>query len=309
MRLEHLRVCFLAALAAVCVLWATTAFAQTSPLDDIVRAGDAIEITVVGNREFSGIYVVDLNGRVPYPFLKYENVIGWTMTQLEQHIAGQIANVVTSAPYVIADRALTYPIRISVLGQIDRPGFIDVPNGITLQGALWMAGGPSNDADLSDVQIQRVGPNGIELLSVDLERFLFEGRTSDLVHMQDGDLIVVKGTPDADKIKVFGEVHNSGSFVPPYGATVLDMIYRAGGATRDGTLSDVRWLRKVGDTTVEEKLDISGLLRAGQTERIPLVGRGDVIIVQRKLITLQTIFQTISLIVQLFTVRELLRRI
>ena len=297
--------------AVFLVAWicAGSTVSAQSATEDIIRAGDAIEIMVVGNEAFSGVYVVDQNGRIPYRLLKDENVIGWTLTRLEQHVAGQLATILNTAPYVLADRALNFPIRISILGQIQRPGFISVPNGITLQGALWMAGGPAQGADLSDVQIQRIGPNGLEVQSVDLERFLFEGRTTDLVHMQEGDLIIVKGTPDADKIKVFGEVHSNGSYVRPYGATVLDMIYLAGGATRDGTLSDVRWLRKVGNTTVEEKLDLSELLRAGRTEDIPIVGRGDVIIVQKKLITLDTIFRTISLIVQLFAIRELFRRL
>jgi hypothetical protein len=170
-----------------------------------------------------------------------------------------------------------------------------------------MAGGPTESSDLTNVQIQRIGPNGPVHLSVNVEKFLYEGRVTDLVRMQEGDLIIVKGAPDADKVKLFGAVQSSGSYVRPYGATVLDMIYLAGGTTQEGTLSDVRWLRRVGDRVIEEKLDLAALLRAGRTDEIPLVGRGDVIIVQRRVITYEMVRDTLALIIQFFTVRALVR--
>ena len=277
--------------------------------DGIIKAGDVLKITVVNNRLFSGVYVVSSDGTLPYPFMKKDKVAGWTMSNLEYQIANKIAPVLLAPPFVIVDRAAYFSIRVSILGQIKKPGFLEVPNGIDLQGALWMAGGPRENSDLTNIQVQRIGPDGnLELTVVNLEKFLFEGRAADLVRMQEGDLIIVKGAPNADKVKVFGEVSKSGSYVRPYGATVLDMIYLAGGTTSNGTLSDVRWLRKVGDRTIEQKLNLAGLLRQGRTGEIPLVGRGDVIIVQKRLLTMGIVFQTLTLVIQFLTVRELIRR-
>ncbi len=307
--------CIGALLVLVCAV--TAVHAQVAPAaprvvsdDATLRPGDAVQITVVDNGNFSGVYVVSQDGRIPYPFMKDENVLDWTMDELGDRIANKLAPVLARAPYVIVDRAVYYTIRINILGQINTPGFIDVPNDIDLQGALWMAGGPTGTADLTNIQVQRIGPDGgLELLQVNLEKFLYEGRVADLVRMKEGDLVIVKGAPDADKVKVFGEVGNSGSFVRPYGATVLDMIYLAGGETETGTLSDVRWLRRIDGRIVEEKLDIASMLREGRTDDIPLVGRGDVIIVQKKILTLDLFFTTLSVIFQLFAVRELIRRV
>ena len=276
----------------------------------IIKAGDALQITVVNHDEFSDVVVVSPEGRVHYPFLSDNNIIGWRFSQLEDRITRQLAGVMQTAPYVIVDDAKHYSIRITILGQIARPGFIKVPHGIDLQGALWMSGGPTLNADLTNVQIRRLGPEGATLpLTVNLEKFLYEGRLADLVTMQEGDVIIVKGAPDADKVKVFGEVHQSGAYVRPYGATVLDMIYLAGGATANGTLTDVRVLRRVDEQIVQEKLDLAGLLRAGRTDEIPLVGRGDVIIVQKRLLTLGAVLTVLSLVIQFLTVRELIRRV
>lgn len=291
------------------LLLAASAGVHAQSAQRVIRAGDALQITVVNYPSFTKVVVVSPEGRIHYPFLSDENIIGWRYSELEDRITRQLAGVIATAPYVIVDDAQYYTIRISVLGQIGHPGFIEVPHGIDLQGALWMAGGPSGNSDLTDVRIQRVGPDGPIHLSVNVEKFIYEGRVTDMVRMQEGDLVIVKGAPDADKVKVFGEVNRSGSYVRPYGATVLDMIYLAGGATRAGTLSDVRWLRRSGDRVIEEKLDISGLLRAGRTDEIPLVGRGDIIIVQRRILTYAVVFQTLSLIIQFLTVHTLVRRL
>jgi len=290
------------------VFCATCGYAQPQSAR-IISAGDALQITVVNHADFSKVVVVSPEGRIHYPFLSDESIIGWRFTELEDRITRQLATVLQEAPYVIVDNAQYYAVRVSVLGQILRPGFLEVPHGIDLQGALWMAGGPSENADMTNVQIQRkAADGGIELLTVNVERFLYEGRVADLVRMQEGDIVIVRGAPDRDKVKVFGEVQRSGSYVRPYGATVLDMIYLAGGTTGTGTLSDVRWIRRKEDQRIEEKLDIAALLRAGRTDEIPLVGQGDVIIVQKRLLTLAVILVTLSLIIQFLTVRELLRR-
>lgn len=273
----------------------------------IISAGDALQITVVNHPSFDRTVVVSQDGRIAYPFISDQNIIGWRLADVEDRITRQLATVLQTAPYVIVNEAQYYTIRISILGQIARPGFIEVPHGIDLQGALWMAGGPSESSDLTNVQIQRIGSTGPIHISVNVEKFLYEGRVTDLVRMQDGDLVIVKGAPDADKVKLFGAVQRSGSYVRPYGATVLDMIYLAGGITQEGTLSDVRWLRRVGSKVIEEKLDLASLLRAGRTDEIPLVGRGDVIIVQRRVLTYQMVRDTLALIIQFFTVRALVK--
>jgi len=292
----------------ISLLAAGDAFAQ-APRVRVISVGDALQITVVNHPEFSKVAVVSLEGRIHYPFLSDENIVGWRFTELENRITQQLASVLQEAPYVIVDNAQYYAVRINVLGQIERPGFLEVPNGIDLQGALWMAGGPTENADLTNVQIQRKSTGGgIDLLTINIERFLYEGRLADLIRMQEGDVVIVKGAPDRDKVKVFGEVTRSGSYVRPYGATVLDMIYLAGGVAPSGTLSDVRWIRTKGDQRIEEKLDIASLLRAGRTDEIPIAGQGDVIIVQKRLLTLSMVITTLGLIIQFLTVRELLRR-
>ena len=296
-----------ATILAMCALAAILSSPRAE--ERAIKAGDALQITVVNHAEYSDVVVVSPEGRIHYPFLSDVNIIGWRYSALEDRITRQLASVMQTAPYVIVDDAKHYPIRITILGQIARPGFLEVPHGIDLQGALWMAGGPTTNADLTGVQIRRVGDAGAaQPLTVNLEKFLYEGRLADLITMQDGDVVIVKGAPDADKVKVFGEVNRSGAYVRPYGATVLDMIYLAGGTTARGTLTDVRVLRRVDERIVQEKLDLAGLLRAGRTDEIPLVGRGDVIIVQKRLLTLGAVLTVLALIIQFLTVRELLRR-
>ncbi len=275
----------------------------------IIKAGDVLQISVIGSPEFSKIVVVSPQGRIYYPVLSDQNIIGWSFSELENQITRQLATVLRTAPYVFVDYAQTYTIEVNILGQVRNPGIVEVPNGIDLQGALWIAGGPEPSADLGDIQVRRRGLDSTEEISVDLERFLFEGRLQDIVQMKDGDLVIVRGAPDADKVKVFGEVNKSGSYVVPFGATVLDMIYLAGGPTTAGTLSDVRWIRKEGGRVSEQKLDFAAMLRAGRTDEIPRVGRGDVIIVQKRIVTLSAFLTTLGLAIQVLTLYLLALRV
>ncbi len=284
------------ALAFFSVLAAASSASEPLTGEPTVNAGDVLRITVVNFPEFTRTVAVSPEGRIPYPVVSDRSIIGWTFSELESQITQQLATMLRAAPYVFVDLAQTYTIKVNILGQVQRPGIVEVPNGIDLQGALWIAGGPASNADLSAVQVQRIGPHGIEVITANVERFLYEGNLNDLVKMQDGDLVIVRGAPDAEKVKVFGEVNRSGSYVLSYGASVLDMVYVAGGPTSSGTLSDVRWIRREGNRIVEQKLDLSALLRAGRTDEIPLVSRGDVIIVQKKIVTVSAFLTTANLI-------------
>ncbi len=299
---------FAALLACLCFIGLSVA-AEPPGGERIIKAGDVLQISVIGYAEFSKTVVVSPEGRIRYPVVSDRNIIGWTFSELENQITQQLATMLRAAPYVFVDYAQTYTIRINILGQVRKPGVTEVPNGIDLQGALWIAGGPESSADLGDIQVQRRGLDGTEEISVDLERFLFEGRLQDIVQMKDGDLVIVRGAPDADKVKVFGEVNKSGSYVVPFGATVLDMIYLAGGPTTAGTLSDVRWIRREGGRVVEQKLDFASLLRAGRTDEIPRVGRGDVIIVQKRILTFSAVVATLSLAIQALTLYFLVQKL
>ena len=53
-------------------------------------------------------------------------------------------------------------LRIAVVGGVSNPGFYDLPPTSTLSEALMRAGGPSQQAQLEDIEFRRSGQNILE---------------------------------------------------------------------------------------------------------------------------------------------------
>jgi len=80
-------------------------------------------------------------------------------------------------------------INLSILGEVERPGFYAVSADIVLADALMQAGGPTREAKVAAMRIER---SGKPLLAEDsLQSVLAHGLTVDQVGLRDGDRLVV----------------------------------------------------------------------------------------------------------------------
>jgi polysaccharide export outer membrane protein len=80
-------------------------------------------------------------------------------------------------------------VRVRVVGEVKKPGELEVPPNSSLSSAVAIAGGPTDDAKLSNVRYVRLQENGtIEERSVDLSNL------NDTYQVQDGDVIFVPKT-------------------------------------------------------------------------------------------------------------------
>lgn len=77
-------------------------------------------------------------------------------------------------------------IRVRVVGEVKRPGEVEVPPNSSLSSAVAIAGGPTEDAELDDVRLVRLNENGqVEDQELDLSRLVDE------YQVQDGDVVYV----------------------------------------------------------------------------------------------------------------------
>lgn len=80
-------------------------------------------------------------------------------------------------------------VRVRVIGEVTSPGEVPVPPNSSLSSAVAIAGGPTDDAKLSEVAFIRMNRSGeIEQSVVDLSNLIDE------YQIQDGDVIVVPKT-------------------------------------------------------------------------------------------------------------------
>jgi polysaccharide export outer membrane protein len=128
---------------------------ETLGQDRRIKPGDVIEIAVSGHAELSRTAVVDVEGRLDYPFLDGLPVDNITLPRLREIVGAQLSRYMDQRPLVTARFAKGYLINVTVLGQVAKPGTYSILNTTTFQGAISEAGGFVPGAQLSEVKLLR----------------------------------------------------------------------------------------------------------------------------------------------------------
>lgn len=150
-----------------------------TPVDSLsLYPGDVIHVEVWPEKDLGGSFVVDPYGRASLPLIGETAATGLTQYELRRQLLeayrAQLRN-----PSV----AITFLLRVSILGAVTKPGVYAVDPRTTVAGAVAEAGGPTADGDLSRSQIRRD--------SAVVSRRAGPGATLDRLGVRSGDMIVV----------------------------------------------------------------------------------------------------------------------
>jgi polysaccharide export outer membrane protein len=86
------------------------------------------------------------------------------------------------------------------VGQVTRPGEMQVPPNSSISSAVAIAGGPTDKADLAEVKFIRVGEDGsIEEQEIDISNL------TDNYQIQEGDVIVVPKSTRGEIVEFVGD--------------------------------------------------------------------------------------------------------
>lgn len=248
---------------------------------EIIRNGDAIEIIVQNQPQFSGTFTVSSLGTIDYPLLIDEPISEITTGELARDLTLRIAKFVDNP--LVTVQILDYPpIRATVLGAVQSPGVKELYRGASVQEALAAAGGPAERADLSRVKLVRKEVPDHAAIFIDMEKFIHAGNLDETPTLKDGDRIVVLASERSTKIKMIGAVNKPGFYELEEKMNIFEIIYLAGGPAEKADLTRVRRLFKHEGKTMEEVVNIQKYIDDGTMEQIPLVEEGDVLIVYSK---------------------------
>src|SRR5882672_9243134 len=114
------------------------------------QAGDRILLLVEGDSALSDTFTVVAGPALRLPAIGEVSLAGVRRTDLESHLTRELSRYLKDP--VVHARAL---IRVSVLGEVVRPGFYAVPLDLVLADALMVAGGPTQDARVDRLRILR----------------------------------------------------------------------------------------------------------------------------------------------------------
>jgi len=231
----------------------------------IIGEGDLIKITVYDNPDLTTEARVSGDGKITLPLVGEVMVNRLTANEAEKKIASLLEDGYIVKPQVSIFIEEYKSKKVTVLGEVARPGLVVLRGAYSLMEAISDAGGITLNAG-DTLYIQRKGIKGGEKketdgrgkedpgLAVDLKKLFEEGDASANVPVQDGDSIYV---PRAAFVYVNGEVKNPGAYKITKGLTVLKAITIAGGFTPKAGDSRTRIIRKTagGETTIKAKMD------------------------------------------------------
>lgn len=244
-----------------------------------------LEIVVPENAALSQTVIVNPDGTVDFPALQGMPVDGITLSRFREIVVAQLSRYTETTPLVLVRFSDSYPIRVTVLGQVALPGMYPVANTVTLQGAIGAAGGFIAGAQLSKIKLIRTEGQKTTQQVVDMETFYLNGDPSQLPRLKDGDTVVVPGNPLATGVKVLGRVERPGNYDVFFRTTVLDVLFMAGGPTDDANLKKIKIGSLSGQGAREIRINFEEMLDSKDLNKIPIVVPGDVVYIPEKKIT------------------------
>lgn len=151
-----------------------TTNAVTAPSGYVLSANDQVAVEVFGEDDLRTNGRLNAEGNLSLPLLGSVHLAGLSLTQATARVTELYAKDYLINPKVNVMLVGYAKRRFTVLGQVNRPGSFEMPDGspggIDLLEAVAMAGGYTRIAAPERITVRRHGPNGDEILKVDGKR-------------------------------------------------------------------------------------------------------------------------------------------
>jgi polysaccharide export outer membrane protein len=157
--------------------------------DYVIGPEDLLQISVWKNDSLSRQLPVRPDGKVSMPLLHDIQASGLTPMQLRDKIAAALAEFMPN-PEVSVTVLEVRSYRVSVLGEVQRPGVLQLKAPTTVLEAIALAGGFRDFASPSKIVIFRKNGHGTEKLRFNYNRAVGSA-TEENLPLRSGDVVVV----------------------------------------------------------------------------------------------------------------------
>ncbi len=153
-----------------------------------INAGDLLEITVFGEADLSRTVRVGEDGSFSYPLLEKIQANGLSPHQLETNLAGFLREYLVKPEVIVFIKEYS---KISVLGQVKKPGSYEIRGRMTVTQAIALAGGFTDIAYWNGTRVVRTVGGKEEVIKVPVGEILSEGARLQDIELKPNDIIVV----------------------------------------------------------------------------------------------------------------------
>src|SRR5690606_13843151 len=201
-----------------------------TPLDYVIGSGDQLLIDVYGASQQSFDLTVSPEGRIMVPSVGPVQVGGSTVdaaiarlkTQLGRIYSGLLGSNPNSFLQVRLGNIRS--IKVSMVGELSKPGTYTLPSFATVFNGLYAAGGPNENGAFRNIQVYR---DSRLVATVDIYEFLVKGEQSSNITLQDNDVVIIP--PVGARVEVSGPVKREGFFEVKAGESLDDLYSYTGG--------------------------------------------------------------------------------
>lgn len=162
---------------------------QPSLASALLGTGDVIDVKVQQDAEMSGLYRVDNDGSIRFPYLGKVVVAEKNTAQIAAALTAGLGGGYIKTPHVAVTIKEYNSKKVYVFGQVTKPGVLPYAEDMTIMGAISLAGGVTKSAAPNRTSLTRnQGPQKSKL-SVRIED-IERGETQNIV-LQPGDIIYI----------------------------------------------------------------------------------------------------------------------
>ncbi|HMF42468.1 MAG TPA: polysaccharide biosynthesis/export family protein [Polyangia bacterium] len=163
--------------------------AEASEPADRVGIDDTFDVRVYGESELSGTFRVATDGNVDYPLAGRITVVGLRTGEIQQLIVARLKDRYLKDPQVVVTIKDRNSQKISVLGQVAKPGQVAYYPNMTIVDAIANAGGFTGIAAKNSVNLRREVGGNIQTRIYPVAD-ISEGRSPNVMVLP-GDVLVV----------------------------------------------------------------------------------------------------------------------
>lgn len=191
LRVPHLGCIAVALVAAACSSPPkhSIAVGEVAPPEDRIGIDDTFDVRVYGEAELSGTFRVATDGTIDYPLVGRLQVGGLRTGQIQQLLVQKLKGPILKEPQVVVTVKDRNSQKISVLGQVAKPGQVSYYPNMTIVDAIASAGGFTGIAAKNSVNLRREVAGKIETKVFPVAD-ISEGRSANVTVLP-GDVLVV----------------------------------------------------------------------------------------------------------------------
>ena len=217
----------------------------TTPQNYVLGPDDELAVDFTGINEASATVNINPDGNIQLPYAGNINISGLTIEQATLKIKNRMS---TAYPALKTGKTSVFltlmnfkSIRVTVVGEVQKPGLYTVSSLASFFNVLYKASGPAENGSLRRIELIR---NNRVIETIDFYSFLQKGLLGKEIRLQDQDVIHIPLY--TKRVSLGGEVRRPAVYELLEKETLNDLLQYGGGAGDVG-LKDGAKIVQIGD--------------------------------------------------------------